>query len=186
LVDYVDLVNDNYAELALSYTYKGISGLGDQGSGSAVPLIYRSVHPSHLGKVDLDSSSASDPGLSGIICPMAKIYGDSFSDYQEPNGWKQFYMETISELKDMYNMKQAIEIRKKLGLSFDGVKEEMVRETIESYQRLIPVIIDLEGKKDYTLGVIMPTTIVPSESDDGTGDISLAEEDEVPDLDDDL
>lgn len=186
LVDYVDLVNDNDAELALSYTYKGISGLGDQGSGSAVPLIYRSVHPSHLGKVDLDSSSASDPGLSGIICPMAKIYGDSFSDYQEPNGWKQFYMETISELKDMYNMKQAIEIRKKLGLSFDDVKEEMVRETIESYQRLIPVIIDLEGKKDYTLGVIMPTTIVPSESDDGTGDISLAEEDEVPDLDDDL
>ena len=29
LVDYVDLVNDNDAELALAYTYKGISGLGD-------------------------------------------------------------------------------------------------------------------------------------------------------------
>ena len=63
LVDYVDLVNDNDAELALSYTYKGISGLGDQGNGTAVPIIYRSVHPSHLGRVDLDSSSASDQGL---------------------------------------------------------------------------------------------------------------------------
>ena len=184
LVDYVDLVNDNDAELALSYTYKGISGLGDQGSGSAVPLIYRSVDPSHLGKVDLDSSSASDPGLSGIICPMAKVYDGSFSDYQEPNGWRQFYAETMTELNDMYHMKQAIDIRKKFGLTYDYVKEEMVRETIDSYQRLIPAIIDIDGKKDYTLGVIMPTTIVPSDSDDGVGEITVAEED-VPDYDDD-
>ena len=184
LVDYVDLVNDNDAELALSYTYKGISGLGDQGSGSAVPLIYRSVDPSHLGKVDLDSSSASDPGLSGIICPMAKVYDGSFSDYQEPNGWRQFYAETMTELNDMYHMKQAIDIRKKFGLTYDYVKEEMVRETIDSYQRLIPAIIDIDGKKDYTLGVIMPTTIVPSDSNDGVGEITVAEED-VPDYDDD-
>ena len=184
LVDYVDLVNDNDAELALSYTYKGISGLGDQGSGSAVPLIYRSVDPSHLGKVDLDSSSASDPGLSGIICPMAKIYDGSFSDYMEPNGWRQFYADTMAELKDMNNMQQAIDIRKKFGLSYDYVKEEMVKETIESYQRLIPAIIDIEGKKDYTLGVIMPTTIVPSDSEDGVGEITTSEED-TPDYDDD-
>lgn len=186
LVDYVDLVNDNDAENALSYTYKGVSGLGDQGSGSAVPLIYRSVDPSHLGKVDLDSSSASDPGLSGIICPMAKIYDGSFSDYEEPNGWRQFYAETMAELKDMNNMVQAIDIRKKLGLSYDYVKEEMVKETIDSYQRLIPAIIDIDGKKDYTLGVIMPTTtIVPSDSEDGVGEIVASEEDDVPDYDDD-
>ena len=186
LVDYVDLVNDNDAENALSYTYKGVSGLGDQGSGSAVPLIYRSVDPSHLGKVDLDSSSASDPGLSGIICPMAKIYDGSFSDYEEPNGWRQFYAETMAELKDMNNMIQAIEIRKKLGQSYDYVKEEMVKETIDSYQRLIPAIIDIDGKKDYTLGVIMPTTtIVPSDSEDGVGEIVASEEDDIPDYDDD-
>lgn len=185
LVDYVDLVNDNDAELALAYTYKGISGLGDQGSGSAVPLIYRSVDPSHLGKVDLDSSSASDPGLSGMICPMAKIYDGSFSDYQEPNGWKQFYNETLAELKDMYNMQQAIDIRKKFGLEYDYVKEEMVKETIDSYQRLIPAIIDLDGKKDYTLGVIMPTTvIVPTDSEDGIGEISTSME-TPPDYDND-
>ena len=185
LVDYVDLVNDNDAELALAYTYKGISGLGDQGSGSAVPLIYRSVDPSHLGKVDLDSSSASDPGLSGMICPMAKIYDGSFSDYQEPNGWRQFYNETLAELKDMYNIQQAIDIRKKFGLEYDYVKEEMVKETIDSYQRLIPAIIDLDGKKDYTLGVIMPTTvIVPTDSEEGIGEISTTVE-SPPDYDND-
>ena len=138
-----------------------------------------------MGKVDLDSSSASDPGLSGMICPMAKIYDGSFSDYQEPNGWKQFYNETLAELKDMYNIQQAIEIRKKFGLEYDDVKEEMVKETIDSYQRLIPAIIDLDGKKDYTLGVIMPTTvIVPTDSEEGIGEISTTVE-SPPDYDND-
>lgn len=177
LVDYVDLVNDNDAELALSYTYKGISGLGDQGNGTAVPIIYRSVHPSHLGRVDLDSSSASDPGLSGIICPMAKVYDGSFSDYQEPNGWRNFYKETLIELNDLYNMKQAIEIKKKLGLSYDYVKDDMVKETIETYHRLMPLIIDIEGKKDYTLGALIDVeekVLVESDSEDGVGTITTS------------
>ena len=62
LINYVDLVNDNDAELALSFTYKGISGLGNQGTTrSAVPIVYRAIHPSQLGRLDLDSSSSSDP-----------------------------------------------------------------------------------------------------------------------------
>ena len=181
LVDYVDLVNDNDAELALSYTYKGISGLGDQGNGTAVPIIYRSVHPSHLGRVDLDSSSASDPGLSGIICPMAKVYNGSFSDYEEPNGWEDFYKDTLSELKDLYGITQGFELKKKLGLSYDYVKDDMVRETIETYHRLMPLLIDLEGKKDYTIGAVIDTgetVIVPSDSKDGTGEITTSFEEE--------
>ena len=181
LVDYVDLVNDNDAELALSYTYKGISGLGDQGNGTAVPIIYRSVHPSHLGRVDLDSSSASDPGLSGIICPMAKVYNGSFSDYEEPNGWEDFYKDTLSELKDLYGITQGFELKKKLGLSYDYVKDDMVRETIETYHRLMPLLIDLKGKKDYTIGAVIDTgetVIVPSDSEDGTGEITTSFEEE--------
>ena len=179
LVDYVDLVNDNDAELALAYTYKGISGLGDQGNGTAVPIIYRSVHPSHLGRVDLDSSSNSDPGLSGMICPMAKVYDGSFSDYKEPNEWRNFYKETLQELNSLYGIKQAIELKKALGLSYDYVKEDMVRETIETYHRLIPLVIDIEGKKDYTLGAIMDIeeqVLVESDSEDGVGEITTTME----------
>lgn len=172
LVDYVDLVNDNDAELAISYTYKGISGLGDQGSGTAVPIVYRFVHPSQLGRVDLDASSSSDPGLSGLICPMAKINNGSFTDYKEPNGWKQFYLETMSELRSLYGMQQAIDLKKRCGLSYDYVKEDMVRETIESYHRLIPAIIDIDGKKDYTLGVKLSETTVSKGDDDGVGDVT--------------
>lgn len=172
LVDYVDLVNDNDAELAISYTYKGISGLGDQGSGTAVPIVYRFVHPSQLGRVDLDASSSSDPGLSGLICPMAKINNGSFTDYKEPNGWKQFYLETMSELRSLYGMQQAIDLKKRCGLSYDYVKEDMVRETIESYHRLIPAIIDIDGKRDYTLGVKLSETTVSKGDDDGVGDVT--------------
>lgn len=172
LVDYVDLVNDNDAELAISYTYKGISGLGDQGSGTAVPIVYRFVHPSQLGRVDLDASSSSDPGLSGLICPMAKINNGSFTDYKEPNGWKQFYLETMSELRSLYGMQQAIDLKKRCGLSYDYVKEDMVRETIESYHRLIPAIIDIDGKRDYTLGVKLSETTISKGDDDGVGDVT--------------
>lgn len=176
LVDYVDLVNDNDAELAISYTYKGISGLGDQGSGTAVPIVYRFVHPSQLGRVDLDASSSSDPGLSGLICPMAKINNGSFTDYKEPNGWKQFYLEIMSELRSLYGMQQAIDLKKRCGLSYDYVKEDMVRETIESYHRLIPAIIDIDGKKDYTLsrrrGVKLSEITVSKGDDDEVGDIT--------------
>ena len=179
LVDYVDLVNDNDAELALSYTYKGISGLGDQGNGSAVPLIYRSVHPSHLGRVDLDSSSASDPGLSGTICPMAQVNGDSFSDYKEPNGWKEYYDEMLNNLHSLHGIKETIEFQKKLGLNYDYVKEDMVQETIESYHRLIPAIIDLNGKKDYTLGAIITdkSIVILKGDDDGIGEVTTSNED---------
>ena len=174
LVDYVDLVNDNDAELAISYTYKGISGLGDQGSGTAVPIVYRFVHPSQLGRVDLDASSSSDPGLSGLICPMAKINNGSFTDYKEPNGWKQFYLEIMSELRSLYGMQQAIDLKKRCGLSYDYVKEDMVRETIESYHRLIPAIIDIDGKKDYTLSRRrkLSEITVSKGDDDGVGDIT--------------
>ena len=183
LVNYVDLPNDNDAELAIAYTYKGISGLGDQGSGAAVPNIYRSVHPSHLGRVDLDASSASDPGLSGVICPMAKVYDGSFSNFEEPNDWRDFYNSTINELRNMNNIVESISFKKKMGLSYDYVKDDMVKETIETYQRLIPALIDINGKIDYTRGAIIDVpdndkiTLVKSASDDDTGDICVSVED---------
>ena len=183
LVNYVDLPNDNDAELAIAYTYKGISGLGDQGSGAAVPNIYRSVHPSHLGRVDLDASSASDPGLSGVICPMAKVYDGSFSNFEEPNDWRDFYNSIINELRNMNNIVESISFKKKMGLSYDYVKDDMVKETIETYQRLIPALIDINGKIDYTRGAIIDVpdndkiTLVKSASDDDTGDICVSVED---------
>lgn len=91
LVSYRDLVNDLDSLTALKYTYKGISGLGED--GASIQPIYRYIDPSHVGILDLDASSASDPGMSGMICPMTKLYGSdkSFSEYEEPNNWEERY-----------------------------------------------------------------------------------------------
>lgn len=183
LVDYVDLANDNDAELALSFTVKGISGLGDQGSEDSVPIIYRSVHPSYLGRIDLNTSSASDPGLSGLIAPMAKVYDGSFTQYVEPNGWRDFYKSTLDELHQMTGYIQGVEFKKKLGLNtFDYIKEDMVKETISTYKALVPGVIDLEGKKDYSLGALIEmsdtaeTILVGSDREDGVGEVSFGYE----------
>lgn len=98
LISYRDMVNDNDAITALKYTYKGISGLGED--GASVQPIYRYVDPSHIGIIDLDASGSSDPGMSGQLCPMTKIYNSSFSEYQEPNTWRENYAPIKEKYKE--------------------------------------------------------------------------------------
>ena len=118
LVNYNNSVNDNDAFVALKYTYKGISGIGEK--ASSVPDIYRTVHHSHLGRVDLDSSSASDPGMSGMICPLADIYDGAFSDYQEPTTWNAQFSELLDEYHKVYGKKQLLDFRESvLGQEVD-------------------------------------------------------------------
>jgi hypothetical protein len=78
---------------------------------------------------------------------------------------------------------KGVDFKKKLGLNtFDYVKEDMVRETISTYRTLIPGVIDLAGKKDYSLGAIIEmsetaeTILVGSDSEDGAGEVSFAYE----------
>lgn len=101
LVSYVDLVNDDDGLLAAKYTYKGISGLGED--GTSIARTYRYVDPTHAGILDLDASGASDPGMSGIICPMTPMHNNSFTEYQEPNFWEEKFKHYQT---DWYEKKQ--------------------------------------------------------------------------------
>ena len=96
LVNYKNCVNDLDSLIALKYTYKGISGIGEK--SNAISGAYRSIHPSHLGRVDIDSSSNSDPGISGTICPLAQLYNGHFTQYQEPSSWR----DDVSKVFDIY------------------------------------------------------------------------------------
>lgn len=98
LVNYRDLVNDCDSFSALKFTYKGIGGIGEK-SAKAIPDSFKAVNPSHIGRIDLNTSSASDPGMTGIICPLAKMYDHGFfSDYQEPNTWDRRF----NDIKEKY------------------------------------------------------------------------------------
>ena len=105
LVNYKNCVNDIDSLIALKYTYKGISGIGQK--QNAISNQYRSIHPSHLGKVDIDSSSNSDPGTSGTIVPLANVYNGHFSEYQEPSSWRE-RVDVILEQYRAMRSKQAM------------------------------------------------------------------------------
>lgn len=87
MVPYNNLVNDNDFFNATKFSFKGVSGLGEKKTNN-VSDSFRLVSPSHLGRLDRDTSSAGDPGMTGIICPYAELDENMYFDrFQEPNNW---------------------------------------------------------------------------------------------------
>lgn len=191
LVEYDDSVNDNDGQVAINFSYKGISGLGDgtdnNKMSNKVPTIYRTVHPSHLGRVELDSSSSSDPGMTGALCPLNKdICEDgSFTDFQEPVTWENDYNELLSEYREATGIKSLIDIKKKLGIQesqYEYIKEKIIEETINDYKRVICPIIDLAKQIDYSVSQYNSNiTICNVHNDNGDGSIEYNEGDDYYD-----
>ena len=142
LLSYRDLVNDLDSLTALKYTYKGISGLGED--GSSIQPVYRYVDPSHVGILDLDASSASDPGMSGMICPMAKLYGHdcSFSEYQEPNEWRQNFAPIQAQLNE--GTIEPISFTKEEQVDYMARREEIVQEELEINRVICPLVSTID------------------------------------------
>jgi len=143
LINYRNLVNDLDSTLAIKYTVKGVSGLGDQSSKS-VPKIYRYIDPSNIGIFDLDDSPKSDPGMSGTISPLVQLYGMSFSDYSEPNIWEDEFQELTKNYKALIGKKEVINLQKEL-LNIENIElENVVEDSIECVRELMKVIIFAE------------------------------------------
>lgn len=142
LVSYRDLVNDNDASVSLKYTYKGISGLGED--GTSIQPVYRYVDPSHIGILDLDTSSASDPGMSGIICPMTNLYGPdhSFSEYTEPNDWRNSYLPIEKEWdkKNKKNVRHPVTFdTPQSNKDFSSRRDEIAKEELDINKVYCPI-----------------------------------------------
>ena len=139
LISYRDKVNDNDASSALKFTYKGISGLGED--GGSIQDIYRYVDPTHIGILDLDSSSNSDPGMSGMICPMAKLYHDnSFSDYEEPNSWRDNWKEIRNKFYEGLEKPVKVIDSEKETNPYVGLREEIVNNELAINKLECPII----------------------------------------------
>lgn len=81
LVKSDELVNDMTMLQDLYFSAKGPNSLGEQ-SSKIISQKYRNIHPSYLGKIDLNVSSNSDVGMSGAFTPFMEIF-DNF--YFNPN-----------------------------------------------------------------------------------------------------
>lgn len=149
LVEYRDFVNDNDASLALKWTFKGISGLGENGS---VQTGYRNVDPSHVGILDLDSSTTSDPGMSGTLCPMAKMYGDCFSEFEEPHEWKEKYKPIQDEFFKSINPNAVnpIQFTGEYTPDYLHTRQRIIDKNLEIDKKIVP-LYDLNGGYDYSL-----------------------------------
>ena len=171
LISYVDLVNDNDATRVLEWTYKGISGLGEDG-GKVMP-IYRFVDASHLGIFDLDTSSNSDPGMTGMLCPMTNITNNSFTDYEEPNDWDKEFAARKREYEKLNKKKIPFVYDKEYKYEFDYeyINKEMIARSLDVGKKQCP-LIDLDGKIDYRYSLdeqpVMPD---PNEEEVDTGSI---------------
>ena len=140
------MVSDMDSMQALKFTYKGVSGLGEN-SNEAIPNIYRSIHPSHIGRVDLDASSDGNPGITGTICPFAPSYDGFFDDYQEPNSWEQEFMAVMNDYNKITGVKKALIFEERLLGTDNSDKIEASSEIIAHMQQIIkPVLFADQGE----------------------------------------
>lgn len=137
-------VNDMDAFNAIKWSFKGVSGLGET-KDSSIPAGYKQVHPSHLGRIDLDSSSPNDPGMAGMLCPMTPLYDNYFSDFSEPNIWREDVREMLTEYKRMKGMKEVFALQREIGITPDETIEGAIDETIQiTEERIIPFVIHID------------------------------------------
>ena len=113
LVTYRNMVSDMDSLLGLKFTLKGISGIGETDSNS-IPDSIRFVHPSHIGRLDLDASSDNNPGITGIISPFIELDNGYFSSKDEPDTWEERYQSIYEEYKKAEGVREIIEVKDKL------------------------------------------------------------------------
>jgi hypothetical protein len=131
LINFRNIVTDMDSTLALKFTYKGIAGIGENG-GNAIPEIYKLLDISNMGILDPDSSSPTDPGVSGSIVPLLKIYGDGyFSEFQEPLTWEEDYAKLYNSYKETKGITEILTFKKKV-LNDDTVTDEDISLSKES------------------------------------------------------
>lgn len=84
LVKSDELVNDMTFLQDLAFSTKGPNAMGEN-SSKMIAVKYRNIHPSYVGKIDLNVSSNSDPGMSGSFTPFLQLYDNFyFTPEHEP------------------------------------------------------------------------------------------------------
>ena len=119
LVSYRIMANDLDSMTALKFSYKDIETTKQKRKGGKkdvrqtgkqnIPDIHRRVHFSHIGRLDLDASSATDPGMTGSLCPFTTLYGNgNFSEFEESNSYKDQITKLIEAYQSAVGMKEVM------------------------------------------------------------------------------
>lgn len=152
-INYKNMVNDMDSIIAIKFTYKGISGIGEK--TNQVSQIYRNVDISHIGRIDPDTSSNSDPGLTGSLCPLIKLYDNSFEQYDEPNEWNDKVNDLYKEYRKQTGLKEVVVAEKAL-LSKEPDKEKLeeIEDNITMARRLLCPVNRINHPSNYMVNSI--------------------------------
>lgn len=152
-INYKNMVNDMDSIIAIKFTYKGISGIGEK--TNQVSQIYRNVDISHIGRIDPDTSSNSDPGLTGSLCPLIKLYDNSFEPYDEPNEWNDKVNDLYKEYRKQTGLKEVVVAEKAL-LSKEPDKEKLeeIEDNITMARRLLCPVNRINHPSNYMVNSI--------------------------------
>lgn len=152
-INYRNMVNDLDSIIAIKFTYKGISGIGER--TNQVSQIYRNVDISHIGRIDPDTSSNSDPGLTGSLCPLSKIYDNSFEEYEEPNEWNNTVKVLYEEMRKQTGLKEvAVAAKELLSKDTDENKMSELNDNVAMAKRLISPVIAIEHPSNLMFSCI--------------------------------
>ena len=101
LMRYDDIVSDMDFFQKLKITQKGPNSSGSKSDSKTISSERRSLHPSHVGRQDINVCSASDPGLTNYITPLCKTDGLYFKDAPpEPESFYINFKRSLGEFDD--------------------------------------------------------------------------------------
>lgn len=137
LVTYRNMVSDMDSLLALKFSLRGISGIGE-GDSNSIPDSIRFVHPSHIGRIDLDSSSDNNPGITGMISPFIKLNNGYFSDKEEPDSWEDRYQDLYKSYIEAEGLREVFVAKDKLlNINDDPDKYQSVEENAIAMRKAV-------------------------------------------------
>lgn len=111
LIVFRNIVTDTDSLIPMKFTYKGVSGIGEK--NTSIPDQFRLLDISNMGVLDPDASSPSDPGVSGSVVPLLKLYKDGyFRNTEEPNTWQDDYRKLYNRYKKTRGLQEVMELKK--------------------------------------------------------------------------
>lgn len=103
------------------FTLKGPTGLN--GGKKKTSIRYRDIHPSHLGRYDLNVCSSSDPGLTGYLCANVQFDENGYfdTDNNEPDNYDMVIDRLIDRIcEDNYIKDRSDLIKLEMSRGDDG------------------------------------------------------------------
>lgn len=123
LFHFDERINDMDFWTKLKYTLKGPNSMGGN-NARKVSNKYRDIHPSYIGRIDINVCGTSDPGLSGVMTPWVETDGLYFDTSGEPEDGVFEFEESVRRYQELVDAVQEV-VKINLGgeRTFENVSE---------------------------------------------------------------